>query len=509
MKIPGRNDPCPCGSGKKSGQCCMQLEKARLTVAHTEEVSIPTALQLAVEHHKAGRFPQAKAIYQKILQVEPNDPDALQLSGVIAHQTEEDEIAVEYIDKAIRARPSNPAFHCNMGNALRGLNKLDEAVASFNKAILLQPDFADAYNNLGMALQNQRKLDEAESAFRRAIALVPDAAKPHNNLGYCLLAKAQFREGWDEYEWRIDAMADDYEKKLRGKSLPASLREWNGEPLTGRALVLVTEQGQGDAIQFIRYASILARAGAQVHIACLPTLVRLFHTVEGVAHVFSTYDGNSQFDYRCWLMSLPRLLGTQLASIPASIPYLKAEAGVIERWRIKLDAIRGLKVGLVWAGGLRDDHELRRLGKKRDVPLSLLATLATITDVTLISLQKKDGSSTALATEETTGVPMIDMTAELHDFADTAALIENLDLVISADTAVAHLAGALGKPVWLLSRYDGCWRWLEPRTDSPWYPSMKIFWQSQPGDWAEPIARVKQELQVMAKIAGRQQQFPS
>jgi hypothetical protein len=332
--------------------------------------------------------------------------------------------------------------------------------------------------------------------------LAPDNPQSHFELGCRLLAVGQFQEGWRDFEWRVRYAKDHYEGLLQRRNIPARIPHWNGEPLSERAIVLMAEQGYGDSIQFVRYATQLARAGARVHVACPPALVRLFRTVEGVIDVFSTCSENEYFDYRCWLMSLPRLLGTDLESIPGSVPYVAANAKDIERWKVRLRQISGFKVGLVWAGGLRTEHEARRTGRRRDIPLKAFAPLATFPDIQLISLQKRDGFSTAIATDELQKVPMIDVTAELADFADTAALIENLDLVISADTAVAHLAGALGKPIWMLSRFEGNWRWMAPRTDSPWYPTMRIFWQERPGDWSGPIGQVEQELRALARTSG-------
>ena len=491
---------------------------------HPEQLA--QAIAHALHDHRAGKLTEAAARYRQVLALNPDHPDALHLLGTLAYQEGDAQQALPLIDRAIALDNSQAYYYANRGLVRRALGDVPGAQADYRQALVLDPkdagahhnlarllheqgDYAGAirhyrwaieggintYSNLGAALRVSRRYDEAIIAVHHAIALAPNDPKSHFELSCNLLAAGQFQEGWREYEWRIHNQRESYERLLRDRSIPASLAHWNGEPLNGRTIVLVAEQGYGDCIQFIRYATLLSRVGARVDMVSPPALVRLFRTVEGIADVCVVRHGEAQFDYHCWLMSLPRLLGTGLESIPGSVPYLKADARVVEYWRERLHKISGLKVGLVWAGGFK---KYDSLGPRRDIPLKTLAPLATIPGVLLISLQKGEGSTVGLQAEGTEEMPLLDMTSELGDFADTAALIENLDLVISADTAVAHLAGALGKPVWLLSRYDGCWRWMAPRTDSPWYPTMKIFWQEQPGDWGEVVRRVEQALRALA-----------
>lgn len=449
-----------------------------------------------------GHIDEAICHLHKATELDPSEPVFHTNLGRALFYADRAKEAELIFRRALDLRPNNPAGWSGLGAALRDQYRFSEAAEHFRRVILSDPHNHALHLNLGRALFFIREYHEAVSVVRRAIELAPDDPASHHALSGYLLAAGQFQEGWREHEWRIRHDRDGYESFLQDRSIPVSLPIWNGEPLSGRTIVVAAEHGYGDGIQFIRYATLLARAGAKVCVACPSALVRLFRTVEGVADVFSRYNGDARFDYRCWLMSLPRLLATTSESIPRSVPYVKADEKAVEYWRLKLDKLNGLRVGLAWAGDprLKYSYESRRMGRRRDVPLQALAPLATIPGVRLISLQKQDSGGTPL-TETPLEVPMINMTSELRDFADTAALIENLDLVISADTAVAHLAGALGKPVWLLSRYDGCWRWMAPRTDSPWYPTMRIFWQEKPGDWSNPISQVERELREMMQHA--------
>lgn len=271
---------------------------------------------------------------------------------------------------------------------------------------------------------------------------------------------------------------------------------WRGEDITGRTILLYAEQGLGDTLQFVRYVPMVAARGCHVLLEVQPALVRLLHTIPGVTQIVARGDTLPPFDVHCPLLSLPRAFSTRLETIPAAIPYLHADPAATAGWLAKLLNKGGLRVGLVWSGSPHnDDAGAHKLDRRRSIPLAEFAPLSDLPGVVLVSLQQHDPEHTGT---RPLVLPLIDPMADVVDFADTAALTVNLDLVIAVDTSVAHLAGGLGKPVWMLSRYDGCWRWLHGRDDSPWYPNMRIYRQTRPRDWSAVIARIHHDLGALA-----------
>ena len=270
---------------------------------------------------------------------------------------------------------------------------------------------------------------------------------------------------------------------------------WNGEAIGDRLILLVAEQGHGDTLQFCRYVPQIAAGARGTILAVQPGLVRLLSRLPGVSEIITEGGRPSSFDLWCSLMSLPRAVGTTLETIPAVTPYLTADPADVAHWRARLARLAGLRVGLCWAGGQFNLGQVYR-DRRRSLALDALAPLGDVPGVQFFSLQK--GPPAAEAARPPHGLRLHDFTGELDDFADTAALVDNLDLVISVDTAVVHLAGALGRPVWLLNRFDTCWRWLQNRDDSPWYPSLRQFRQPAPGDWASVIGRARGALQQLA-----------
>jgi hypothetical protein len=381
--------------------------------------------------------------------------------------------------------------HCDLGIALGAVGEFDEAIAACRQAIALKPDYAGAHNNLGVSLMAVGGLDEAVEAFRRAIALKPDLADAHNNLGMTLLQNGRFEEGWAEYEWRWKTR-----QHLAGGARRFEAPLWNGEAIGSRVILLHAEQGLGDTLQFCRYAPVVAATGRTV-LEVQPPLVRLLSGLRGVIEVVARGDALPSFDLQCPLLSLPRALGTTLDTIPAATPYLAADPALARVWRERLSRLDGLRVGLVWAGGKKLDPAWAAADRRRSVALDTMAPLGDVAGVSFVSLQKGEPASQAL--NPPNGMAVYDSTADLHDFADTAALIDVLDLVISVDTAVAHLAGALGKPVWLVNRFDTDWRWLLNRDDSPWYPTLRQFRQRAPGDWHSVFLRVREALLQVAE----------
>jgi len=375
---------------------------------------------------------------------------------------------------AARLLPDRPEAHDNLGGALAELGRLAEAEAACRQALRLAADFATAHNNLGNALRDQGRRAEAEECFRRALELAPEMAEARTSLGMARLYRGDFAAGWRDFEARWQT------GRLANRDVPQP--QWRGDtPLAGKTVLFHAEQGFGDTIQFLRYAPLLAERGARVIAEVQPALARLAERVDGVARVIPQGAAWPEFDLHLPMMSAPVAFGTTLDSVPSTIPYLSADPAA---WAAPPSA--GRRVGLVWAGDPRPhDPGAHAADRRRSIPLTAFAPLLALASHTFVSLQKGAGAA-QLAPE----MGIIDPMAEVADFADTAAVVLHLDLVITVDTAIAHLAGALGKPVWILSRYDGCWRWLERGDTSPWYPTARLFRQTRPGDWESVVAAV-------------------
>jgi hypothetical protein len=376
----------------------------------------------------------------------------------------------------------------SLGSALRRLRRFEEAADACRKAIELNPTSPMERYNLGVVYLDQCRIAEAIACLREAVELKPTEPLPHWGLALALLVDGQFAEGWKEYEWRWECT------ELFPARPKFSQPTWDGSDLSGKTILLHSEQGFGDAIQFARYATLLARQEARVILQCSPMMRRLFATIPGVHAIHCEPEPLPRFDVHCSLLSLPRTLGTTLETIPAQIPYLSANPDLAAAWKQRLAAIAGKrKVGIAWAGN--PDHQR---DQDRSCGLAALAPLASHADVALISLQKGPAASQTAAPPP--GMILHDFTPELETFADTAALIANLDLVITVDTSIAHLAGAMGKPVWTLLAFAPDWRWLLNRTDSPWYPTMRLFRQPSPGDWGSVVAAVCEQLGLLGSV---------
>jgi len=499
--------------------------------------------------HRAGRLDQAERLYRQVLAADRRHPDSLHLLGVIASQAGRHEVALDLIGEAIALAPDTAVYHMNLGNALLALGRPEAAERCHLQAIALDPDLEEAHLNLGNALRDQRAFDTALVSYRKAAALKPDRAETHdklgavllllgqpeaalahlqtavrlrpdfaeahsnlavaharlqqpqnavaacraairlrpdyaeahNNLAMALLSSGDMAAGWPEYEWRWQvepglAARQDFRQP-----------QWMGEPGEGRSIFIHHEQGFGDTIQFCRYAPLVRARGLRVAIGAPLPLVRLLRGLDGVDTLVAPGDALPPFELHCPMLGLPRALGTTVETVPAAIPYLHAEAAQAAAWRARLAHLDGAgpRIGLAWAG-FRHHGDLpfmAAVDRQRSLAPAQLAPLLTIPGLQFFSLQKTGAKASA-------DFPLTDVMDEMRDFADTAALVANLDLVISVDTAVAHLAGALGRPVWLLDRFGHCWRWLTGRRDSPWYPTMRIYRQPRPGDWDAVLADV-------------------
>lgn len=360
------------------------------------------------------------------------------------------------------------------------------ATECYRQAIALNVNYVDAYNNLGLIFEATGRPAEAVTYYERAIALRPDFAQAHWNLSLALLVTGNFSRGWDEYEWRLKT------PELAGEGNRFARPLWNGEDLRGKKLLLHAEQGFGDAIQFIRYAPLLASLGEHILFECKPALKRLFKGVKGIHEIILRGDPLPQFDFHCPLLSLPSRLRIAEGKIPATAPYLFPDEGLVEGWRKSMpNTGSAFKVGLMWAGSPGNKNDLNR-----SISLRQLDLLGTVENVVFFNLQK--GFGEAQANDPLANLHFIGLTEDIGDFASTAALIANLDLVICVDTSVAHLAGAIGKLAWVLLPFAADWRWLLEREDSPWYPSLRLFRQCNIGNWEEVVARVRDALSKMA-----------
>lgn len=425
---------------------------------------------------------------RRAIELKPDFAEAFNNLSAAYRDAERYDEAIAACRQALALQPSFPEAHLNLGNALRDTGLEVEAVAAYRQAIALRPALAEAYTNLGTVLKDLGRLDEAVDAARRAVALQPDSPEAHYSLAFVLLLRGDFAEGWVEHEWRW--LFKDFPAHRWTSSKP----QWDGSDLAHRTILLYCEQGYGDILQFIRYAPLVAQRGGRVLAMCPAELHRLFRCIPDVTQWIAFDEPLPPFDVQCPLMSLPLAFGTTPETIPCSIPYLKADAGDVERWRARLaHEPDGLKVGLVWAG--RPTHKNDR---NRSLPLAMLAPVAGIPNVNFYSLQK--GGPSSQTKSPPGGMTLVDWTDELNDFADTAALVANLDLVISVDTAVAHLTGALGTPVWLLAPHVTDWRWPPGSEDSPWYPTMRLFRQRAPNEWKEAIERAAGSLACKAEL---------
>jgi tetratricopeptide (TPR) repeat protein len=437
-----------------------------------------------------GRYAEALACYERAAAIRPDDAEAFHKRGQVLLEQNHLAEAEASQARALALRPDHAEAHLLHGNALQLQGRFDLARESFRRAATLRPDYVEARINMGNALQGLGRYAEALASFRDAETIRPEDAAAHVNAAFMLLLMGEFSAGWREYEWR---------RRLPDMLVPdVAIPPWQGESLAGKSILLQCEQGLGDSLQFVRYAPMVQQRGARVVLACPQVLARLFAGVAGVDQVCVSGDVLPACDFRTPLLSLPWHFDTTLATIPCAVPYLTPLADDAARWAERLRGYPGLKVGLVWAGNPRSDQpHANHVDRRRSMRLADFAPLADVAGVNFFSLQK--GAPAAQAKQLPAGMMLTDFMDEVGDFADTAGLVANLDLVIGVDTSVIHLAGALGKPVWVLSRKDGCWRWLLDRDDSPWYPSLRLFRQSAFGDWTAVVAAVTSALAEVAR----------
>lgn len=443
-----------------------------------------------------GRYDQALACYDRALAIRDDNPQLWVDRGRTLRQLDRLGEAEAALREAVRLEPDSANAHCELGRVLDCFGRFEEAEVSARTALRLEPEDAFAHVLLGSILYNLGHATESQASVRTALRLQPEQREWRVRLAHALLLAGQLEEGWNEFEWRW--LGQD--SRLRPLS---GVPPWNGEAIGDRVILLLADQGHGDALQFCRYVPQIAAGARRTVLGVHPSLVRLLSRLPGVSEVIT--DGgrpSSSIDLWCGLMSLPQRFGTTLETIPATTPYLTADPADVAHWRARLAGFAGLRVGLCWAGGQFNVGQIQR-DRRRSVSLDTLAPLGEISGVQFISLQK--GPPAVQAARPPLGMALHDLSEDQRDFADTAAIVDNLDLVISVDTSVAHLAGALGKPVWLLNHFDTDWRWLQNREDSPWYPTLRQFRQPVPGDWGSVLSRARDALRRLA--AGDQDQL--
>lgn len=449
-------------------------------------------LAVALQHHQAGRLELAERLYRQILAAEPFQPDAWHLLGMLAHQAGHHVVAAEYVCRAIGLNPDMPVFHNNFGLICDAANQVEEAIAAYRRALELKPDYTVALTNLGVTLYWQGRFEEAVQCYLRALELQPDDAEAHRALGHARLLAGDFSLGWQDHEWRWQATP------LKQSARVFSQPRWDGTADEHQTILVYSEQGLGDALQFVRYLKLVKprcrRLVLEVRRPLLPLLTRCLEVDQWV----SAGDALPSFDVQVPLLSLPGVFRTTRETIPAEIPYLFAAPQLTAQWRARLGQLAGRKVGIGWQGSPTFVTD-----RCRSIPLPQFAPLARVSGVALISLQKGPGAEQVQALQGDFSV--IDLAPELDEsagaFMDTAAVMQNLELVITSDTALAHLAGGLGVPVWVALPFVPDWRWLLERTDSPWYPTMRLFRQERAGDWTGVFRRMAAALRERCGLA--------
>ncbi len=443
-----------------------------------------------------NRHVEAEACCRQALALKPDQAEIHHnLGNALREQNKHDE-AIEHYREALRLRPDYAKCEVNLGVALIAQGNSGEAIQRLRRGVELDPDFAEAYNSLGAVVSVERRFDESLEYYAHAIRLKPDYPDAHWNRSLVWLLTGDFERGWPAYEWR-------WRCARIGQAPQYSQPRWDGAPLEGRTILLHAEQGLGDTLHFVRYAALVKARGGRVIVQCQPPLKRLLASCPGIDLLIGQGEPLPHFDVWAALLSLPAVFGTDLSTIPANVPYLLAEAELVEHWRRELAPLSGFRIGVSWQGSPRHPWD-----RHRSAALADLAPLARVPGVRLISLQKNpdadiasfnrwlgpsvgDAAAAAPAALLSLG-GAVDEAA--GPFMDTAAIMRNLDLVVSVDTAVAHLAGALGVPTWLALNYSPDWRWLLERADSPWYPTMRLFRQSALGDWSSVFAEMAVEL---------------
>jgi Tfp pilus assembly protein PilF len=435
----------------------------------------------------------AELSLRRALSIRPDINQARNNLGLALHWQERFHEARSCFEEVLARDASYEKARINLANTLRILGQHEAARSQLEAVLEARPDAADALNNLGAVFQDMGRTELAAATLTRAMELAPTVPEIRWNLSLTQLQLGDFKNGWSNFESRWDGCGH-----LKGVYQMPPERAWRGEPLRGKRLLLWAEQGFGDTLQFIRFAKDVADRGATVYVLTPPELVDIIRSAPGVSTALTPSGSTPAYDFHCPLMSLPHHLGIEpnVESLHGSTPYLSVAQHRIDAWHGRLKGFPGMRVGIAWAGRARPHNaELMVVDRRRNVPFEQLSPLLEVRGCSFFSLQK--GSA-----ETQRPTVLNDFSGEWNDFSDTAAFVANLDLVITVDTAMAHLAGAIGSRVWLLNRYDNCWRWLRERDDSPWYQRLRQFRQLAPGDWMPVIASAAAALEAAVASHG-------
>ena len=464
----------------RHAEALASYDAALATVARPDiEINRGTAL-LSLD-----RIDEALACFDSVIAHQPDNIPALIYRGNACIKDKRFDDALTNYEQALAVDPANPIAHTDRGVALSLLDRFEEALASHEEALRIEPHIVGAHVNRGNAMLKLARLQEALGAYTEALARDPVNSEANFNAALTRLCMGDYREGWKQYEHRWET------KHFAGHRPTYPQPMWCGEDIAGKRIVLNAEQGMGDVIQFVRYAPLVAARGAEVILAVPRALKALMETVPGVSLVVANGDALPDFDLYCPLMSLPLAFGTELETVPASIPYLRPYADRIAAWQPRLPDNGRARVGVCWAGnpGFGNDRH-------RSIPLERFAALFDVSGIDFVSLQKEVNPAHTTLLEHH---GILRLGEQFEDFADTAAVVAMLDLVVAVDTSVAHLAGAMGRVTALLVAFSPDWRWLLDRDDSPWYPTMRLFRQSATGDWDEPLGRLGRELEGVVR----------
>jgi tetratricopeptide (TPR) repeat protein len=477
--------------------------------------------------HQQGRNVEALELIGTVLKSKPDSVDALNNYGIVLTALKRHEEALARFEKALSVRSDHINARSNRADALARLKRYDEALAAYDEILVREPKHLHALNeaaaietrfgrpeaalvryerglaiaprtlelhvNKGTALRALNRFDEALKSFSAAAAIDPKRAEPHYNTSLARLCLGEFKTGWKDYEWRWRKA--DWADSLRHLSAPL----WLGkEPLAGKTILLHAEQGLGDTLQFVRYVTLVAQRGANVVLEVQPSLKELLRCVAGATLVIARGEKLPDFDMHCPLLSLPLAFETELATIPAAISYLRPAQESVTKWQARMPSGDRLRVGICWAGSAMHLND-----RRRSMPIEHFARVLSVPGVDFVNLQKEVTAAQAAILNEH-GV--IQLCEEFADFADTAAVVSMLDLVVTVDTSVAHLAGAMGKAVGMLVPFSPDWRWMLDRTDSPWYPTMRLFRQTVIDNWIGPVEQLSRELADLARRRAKPRQ---
>jgi tetratricopeptide (TPR) repeat protein len=453
---------------------------------HHNEGSSGAGMLLGRIYREVGKWSDAEKVYRSVAMKNPKNTEALVHLGSCRLVLQRYVQAERSYLQALALSPDHAEAHFKIGVAQTRLMKTREAIEHLARACDLRPDNADAALQLAIALQRDGRYGDANVGYQRALTLAPDNPDVHWNYADLLLLLGEYRNGWDEFEWRWR------HERFVTRKWQFSQPRWNGEPIDGKTILLYPEQGFGDILQFVRYAPMVAALGARVLLGSPPELVRLLAESPGIQGVFLSPSQVPQFDLQCPLLSLPRLFHTELETVPGRVPYLQVNSTVGRQWKDYFSQYAGkCRVGLIWSGNPGQEHNQHRACR-----LEVLRPLLSIQGVQFFSLQK--GMPALQISESGFGDRLVDLGPRLGDFAETAAVMQNLDLLISTDTGPVHLAGGLARPTWLLLSAIPDWRWMVGRSDSPWYPTMRLFRQTSIGNWSELVDRAAGDLEAFA-----------